>query len=213
MGYAEMAEDVRAAMRARGHRRYAAIGHSMGGKVAMMAALAGGDEIERLVVVDVAPGTYPVAYLPYVRAMRALDLASLARRSDADKALAGSVADPIERAFLLQNLVLNSGPPRWQLNLAAIEAALPMLSGFPTVPPGTAYRGPALFVAGATSDYLGPDRDADIRRFFPSAHVERIAAAGHWVHADQPDAFVDAVVPFLAGGLRRISRKVAANAD
>ncbi len=200
MGYAEMAEDVRAAMKARGHRRYALIGHSMGGKVAMMAALAAAAEIERLVVVDIAPVAFPAAHLAYVQAMRGLDLAAIARRGDADKALADAIPNPVERAFLLQNLVLNDGPPRWQLNLSAIETALPAaLSGFPAVAPEAVYRGPALFIAGGTSDYVRPDDDAKVRRLFPDARLLRIEEAGHWVHAEQPDAFLNAVLPFLAG--------------
>jgi esterase len=200
MDYAEMAEDVRAAMRTRGHPRYALIGHSLGGKVAMMAGLAAGEaEIERLVAVDIAPVAYPVGQLDYVQAMRGLDLAAIARRGDADRALAGAIPDPVERAFLLQNLVLNDGPPRWQPNLAAIEAALPALSGFPALPPDVAYRGPALFVAGAKSDYLRPEHEAEIRRLFTKAQLVRIAGAGHWVQADQPDSFVAAVSRFLAG--------------
>jgi pimeloyl-ACP methyl ester carboxylesterase len=199
MDYPEMAEDLRAAMRTRGHRHYALIGHSMGGKVAMIAALTGKAEIERLAVVDIAPVAYPLGHLAYVQAMRRLDLNAVVRRSDADTALAGAIPDPVERAFLLQNLVLNDGPPRWQLNLAAIETALLALSGFPAMPPGDVYSGPALFIAGETSHYIHPDDETEIRRLFPYAQILRIAEAGHWVHAEQPEAFVNVVVPFLTG--------------
>jgi pimeloyl-ACP methyl ester carboxylesterase len=199
MSYAEMVEDVRATMVARGHRRFALIGHSLGGKVAMTAALAYGADIERLIVVDMAPVPYPVVYLPYVQAMRGLDLAAISRRSEADARLATAIPDPAERAFLLQNLVLGSGPPRWQLNLAAIEQALPTLSGFSAMPPGSTYGGPALFISGENSDYLRPEHDAAVHRLFPNATLARIAGAGHWVHADQPEAFLDTVELFLAG--------------
>jgi len=80
MDYAEMAEDIRAGMAARGHRRYALIGHSMGGKVAMAAALADAAAIDRLIVVDVAPVAYSIPYQAYVQAMRRLDLATLAEK-------------------------------------------------------------------------------------------------------------------------------------
>src|SRR5579864_5791000 len=120
MDYAELADDVRATLQALGHRRFALLGHSMGGKAAMVAALRHAEDIERLVVVDIAPVAYPPRHLEYVRAMRALDLGRLTRRGEADSGLAAAVADPAERAFLLQNLVLNDGPPRWRLNLPAI---------------------------------------------------------------------------------------------
>lgn len=123
MDYPAMAADVQEAMRARGHPRYALLGHSLGGKVAMLAALSDGAAVERLVVVDIAPIAYPVAHLAYVRAMRGLDLSAVTRRGAADAALATAIPDASERSFLLQSLVFGDGAPRWQLNLAALEAA------------------------------------------------------------------------------------------
>jgi esterase len=199
MDYAEMADDVRAAMQARGHRRYRLIGHSMGGKVAMMAALAGPDAVERLVVVDIAPFAYAIPYLAYVQAMRRLDLAAITRRSDADTALAAAIPDPAERNFLLQSLVFADGAPRWQLNLEALETAMPVLAGFPTMSADATYAGPALFVAGEKSGYLRPQHEASIRALFPNAVVERIANAGHWVHVERPHEFLALVEGFLAG--------------
>jgi esterase len=203
MTYGEMAEDVRAAMTARGYPRYALVGHSMGGKVAMLAALLGGAAIERVAVVDIAPVAYPIGYATYVRAMRGLDLAAIARRSDADARLAAAVPDAGERSFLLQSLVLGDGPPHWQLNLAALEAALPALHGFPSPPsgttPGTTYDGPALFVAGGKSGYLRPEHEAAVRTLFPNAVVARIETAGHWVHIEQPELFLGLLTEFLAG--------------
>ncbi len=198
MDYAAMAEDVRATLDALGHRAFALIGHSMGGKVAMMAALARGAEVTRLVVVDIAPVSYAPRHLAYVRAMRDLDLAGISRRSMADARLAAAVPDAAERAFLLQNLVLENGQAAWRLNLAAIERAMPLLVGFPDLPAGVAYHGPALFVAGGRSDYLRPEYEPAIRRLFPAARIARIADAGHWLHAEQPQAFLDLVEPFLA---------------
>jgi len=198
MDYADMAEDVRATLDALGHRRFALIGHSMGGKVAMAAALAQGAAVERLVVVDIAPAPYPPAHLAYVRAMRALDLAGIRRRAEADARLATVVSDAAERAFLLQNLVFEAGQARWRLNLAAIEREMPLLAGFPAIPAGAAYRGPALFLSGGRSGYLRPGHEPEIRRLFPDARIARIADSGHWLHAEQPQAFLDIVEPFLA---------------
>jgi esterase len=199
MSYLEMADDVRATLRALGIDRYALIGHSMGGKVAMVAALRHGVEVERMVVVDIAPLRYQPRHLGYLRAMRAVDLSVIRRRAEADAALAAAVADAAERAFLLQNLVLDDGRARWRLNLAAIERAMPDLVGFPALPPGAVYRGPSLFVAGGRSDYLLPAHEPAIRKFFPDARIDRIGDAGHWLHAERPQAFLDLVEPFLAG--------------
>jgi pimeloyl-ACP methyl ester carboxylesterase len=203
MDYAEMAADVRATLNASGHRRFALLGHSMGGKVAMVLALGHGEDVERLVVVDIAPVAYQSHHLSYVRAMRALDLGAIKRRVEADARLALAIGDGAERGFLLQNLVFPSaaggGAARWRLNLAAIERAMPFLVGFPALPSAASYRGPALFVAGGRSDYLRAEHEAEIRRLFANAGIAGIADAGHWLHAEQPQAFLDIVEPFLAG--------------
>jgi esterase len=199
ISYSDMAEDVFATSRALGLGRFALIGHSMGGKAAMAAALAHPAEVERLVVVDIAPVAYAPGHLGYVRAMRALDLSAVRRRGDADAALADVVPGAAERAFLLQNLVFEAGGARWRINLAAIEQAMRELAGFPPQPPGAVYRGPALFVAGENSDFLLPAHEPAIKRLFPHARIARADNAGHWLHAEQPEAFLDLAAPFLAG--------------
>ena len=200
MDYAALAEDVRATLQALGHPRFALLGHSMGGKAAMILALAHDGAVERLIVVDIAPVAYQPRHLDEIRAMRRLDLGGLRRRAEADARLAPAVTDAVERAFLLQNLVFEDRAPHWRLNLAAIERGMPVLAGFPALPAGAAYPGPALFIAGARSDYLRPAHEPAIRRLFPAARVARVAAAGHWVHAEQPQAFLDLAEAFLAAG-------------
>lgn len=198
MAYDEMAEDVRASLRALGCSRFALLGHSMGGKIAMRAALRDPASVERLVVADIAPIAYRPHHLDMVRAMRGLDLAGLRRRAEADARLAQAVPDPAERAFLLQNLVFDDGAVRWRINLESIDRAMPDLVGFPPIPPGAIYDGPALFIGGARSDYLRPAHEPEIRRLFPKAQIAHIPEAGHWLHAERPQAFLDLVEPFLA---------------
>ena len=152
--------------------------------------------VERLVVVDIAPVIYRPHHLGLVQAMRALDLAGIGRRGEADAALAAAVPNAAERGFLLQNLVFDPAP-RWRLNLEAIEREMPVLAGFPEIAAGTVYPGPALFVAGSRSDYLLAEHEPAIHRLFPQVRIARIPEAGHWVHAEQPQAFLDIVEPFL----------------
>src|SRR5438067_5071887 len=190
MQYGELAEDVLAMLDERGCRRSALLGHSMGGKAAMLAALRDPEMVERVVVVDIAPVAYPVRHLAEVRAMRALELGAIQRRGEADRLLASAIPDAAERGFLLQNLLFEDGQARWRLNLEAIERAMPVLAGFPAVPDEAIYLGPALFVGGARSDYLLPEHEPAIRRLFPEAQIARVENAGHWVHAEQPAAFL-----------------------
>jgi pimeloyl-ACP methyl ester carboxylesterase len=199
MSYDGMVEDLRASLRARGIADAALLGHSMGGKVAMLMALLYPGEVDRLVVVDIAPAANPPNLLAYVRALRAVDLRGVTRRAEVDTRLVGAVPDPAERAFLLQNLVIGENGAHWRLNLEAIERGFPQIAGFPDLPAGIVYPGPALFVAGARSNYIHPEQEPGIRRLFRQARMIRIESAGHWVHAEQPQAFLQAVAPFLSG--------------
>ena len=197
MSYPEMAEDVLAFIRAHGIGEVALLGHSMGGKAAMLAALAEPGTIQRLVVVDVAPVAREPVLLAYAQAMAAVDLSRITRRNEVDPLLASAVPNPAERSFLLQNLVSEEGALRWRINLEAIQRDMAEIAGWPERLPAASYPGPALFVAGAKSDYIRPQDEPAIRRLFPSAEIVRIPGAGHWVHAEAPEAFLAAVKPFL----------------
>lgn len=199
MSYGIMVEDLRASLRARGIEHAALLGHSMGGKVAMLTALLHPAEVDRLVVVDIAPVRNPPDLLGYVQALRAVEPRGVTRRGAVDERLAEAIPDAAERAFLLQNLVIDDGKARWRLNLAEIERQFSCILDFPDLPAGNAYRGPTLFIAGARSGYIRAEQEPAIRRLFPQARIIRIAGAGHWVHAEQPEAFLKAVGPFLSG--------------
>ncbi|MBV9859725.1 MAG: alpha/beta fold hydrolase [Alphaproteobacteria bacterium] len=198
MSYPEMAEDVRHALAERGIERYAVLGHSMGGKAAMILALHGGASVERLVVVDIAPVPYRPHHLDLLQAMQALNLSSVHRRGEAEARLAAAIPDPGERAFLLQNLVFAEGRAHWRINLSAIGRAMPDLVGFPDLPRDARYDGPALFIAGSRSDYVLPEHEPAIRRLFPRSEIAHVENAGHWLHVEQPGAFLALVERFLA---------------
>jgi len=198
MTYDAMAEDVIALLRARAPGGGAALlGHSMGGKAAMLAALREPALVDRLIVADVAPAAYPPALGAYVQAMRDVDLGGVSRRAEADEHLKPRIPEPGIRAFLLQNLVQGPEGFRWRLNLPVLGRDMALISGFPEVPPGSSYAGPALFLRGERSDYVTAAHEPAIRRLFPHADIASIAGAGHWVHAEKPDAFLDAVSRFL----------------
>lgn len=203
MAYPDMAEDVLETLDARAALPCALIGHSMGGKVAMCAALTAPSAVSRLLVADIAPVPYAHAAEQgrYLAALTALDLRPGLSRAEADAALAGAVPDARVRGFLLSNL-LPGAVPRWRLNLPAIAAALPLLVGWPTLAEGR-YDGPALFLSGARSAYVRPEHRGAIRALFPRARFATLKDAGHWLHADDPDGFVAVTEAFLAAGMDR----------
>lgn len=193
-GYEELAVDLAAVIDAHGGRADM-LGHSMGGKAAMQLALTDGARLRRLVVADIAPVAYGHSQRHLVEAMQALELEGLSLRSEADRRLALSVPGEDVRAFLLQSLDLKATPVRWKLNLAALGAEMDRITGWP----GTIgqFGGPALFVAGAMSDYIRPEHHAPILAQFPAAEFTKIEGAGHWLHADRPREFEAVVKAFL----------------
>jgi pimeloyl-ACP methyl ester carboxylesterase len=193
-GYADLAADLAEVIEAIGAPADV-LGHSMGGKAAMTLALTRPALVRRLVVGDIAPVPYGHTQQGYIDAMRGLDLQGLATRGEADRRLAATVTEPGVRAFLLQSLDLKADPPRWRLNLDALEANMAAILGWPDT--GARFEGPTLFLAGATSDYIRPEHRAAIRAQFPAARIARVAGAGHWLHADRPEAVSATVRAFL----------------
>ena len=173
------------------------VGHSMGGKAAMVTALRSPELVDRLCVVDIAPVDYGGSgeFAGYVEAMEGLDLGALQRRADADEALRSSVPNRTVREFLLQNLRHEGDSWRWQVNLEVLGRDLDALSGWPAdrldgVAP---FGGPVLWLAGGDSDYVRGGQDAEMRRLFPRVRKVVVKGAGHWVHAQRPEVVVEAL--------------------
>lgn len=192
--YPEMAEDLAQVILAHGGQADV-LGHSMGGKSAMVLALTHGALVRRLVVADIAPVAYSHDQSQNVAAMAGLDLVGLANRADADQRLAKTIADPALRAFFLQSLDLHATPPVWRLNLEVLAMEAPKIIGWP----GTRgqFESRALFLSGAQSSYVLPEHRALILSQFPKAYFARIPGAGHWLHAEKPREFEETVRVFL----------------
>lgn len=203
-GYAEMADDLARLVETL-PGPVDVLGHSMGGKAAMVLALTRGDLVRRLVVADIAPVAYGHTQAHLVHAMMAMDLTGLTRRSEADRRLAAAVEDPATRAFLLQSLDLAADPPRWRLNLPVLLDQMDRITGWPGSDgrregdgvTGGAFAGETLFLTGALSHYVRPEHHQAIRALFPRAHFAGLPGAGHWLHADRPREFEAAVRVFL----------------
>jgi pimeloyl-ACP methyl ester carboxylesterase len=193
MSYLEMADDVLRLIEREGLSRPEVIGHSMGGKVAMALALMYPQQVGRLTVVDIAPVTYADRLSVFAEAMRAIGTLGVASREEARQRLAERVPDAEVVPFLMQNLVARNAHFDWRLNLAAILAAIPALCAFPSELRTLRFTRPVQVIAGGRSDYVTQADGAAFRPMFPQARVEVIEEAGHWVHADRPEAFVAAV--------------------
>jgi pimeloyl-ACP methyl ester carboxylesterase len=212
--YGDMAEFVAAELALLGDP-VTLVGHSMGGKVAMHLALRWPERLRALVVVDIAPTDYPESggrtddpdeeaspFAAFIAAMQAMDLDSLQSRDEADRALRSAVPSTMVRSFLLQSLVRDGvgadGGWRWRLNLETLARDLGELRRFPDPPPGATYDGPVLWIAGANSTYVLDSDRARMDELFPTTRLVRIKNAGHWVHSEQPEVFLETVRRFLA---------------
>ena len=177
------------------------VGHSMGGKAAMVLALRHPELVDRLCVVDVSPVAYAHGseFRGYVDAMQALDLSALENRGDAEAALAPAVPDPGVRSFLLQNLRREGSGWRWLPNLDVLGRDLDAVAGWPgdELAGATPYDRPVLWVAGATSRYVTDEHAPAMEALFPRVRRVTIKGAGHWVHSEQPEVFVEVLRRFL----------------
>jgi len=196
-GYRDLAADLAGVIEGLGGKADL-LGHSMGGKAAMALALTRGDLLRKLVVADIAPVAYGHSQNHLIAAMKALPLDEVQTRADADRLLGRGVRDDATRAFLLQSLdIRGENGPCWKLNLDVLQHEMDRITGWPEDLTGR-FDGPALFLAGETSDYVRPEARDIIRSFFPEAVIARIPGAGHWLHAEKPREFEAAVAAFLA---------------
>ena len=198
MNYPLMADDLAGFMQANGLSSGHVLGHSMGGKTAMQFALRYPACVDKLVVVDISPGAYPPLHRCILDALSSLDLASFQNRSQMDAALAPSIPESALRQFLLKNVVREPGGVfRWRINLPGICGNYDRL-GAALPADGASFDRPALFLRGEESDYLRDQDIALVRQLFLQAQLRAIPRAGHWVHVHAPEAFLRAVVEFLA---------------
>ena len=190
--YADMADDLAEVITGIG-APVDVLGHSMGGKSAMVLATKHSDKVNRLIVADIAPVAYTHTQIHLANAMLGLDPGAVHSRSEADLILSETIPEPSVRAFLLQSLDIKGH--RWKLNLDVLSKAMPQILGFPTL--DGQFTGPTLFLSGGNSDYVKLQHRPEIKRLFPTARFAKIPGAGHWIHAEKPREFEAAVRIFL----------------
>lgn len=195
--YLMMAEDLHAFMEDNWMYKAHILGHSMGGKTAMQFALLYPDMVDKLIVVDIGPKAYPGGHEQIIEALNGLDIKNLTDRKDADTELAKKIENYGIRQFLLKNLTREkTGGYRWKMNLPVLTKNYPFI--LENINSEEQFDGKVLFARGGNSNYIIDEDKEVIQAIFPNAQLETVTDAGHWVHAEQPDALYEMVSGFLA---------------
>lgn len=189
-----MMREVRRWMNAQGVGSAYILGHSLGGKVAMELALTSPEKVEKLVVLDIAPVTYPPHHQKVFQGLMAISPQGLSSRAEADKVLQEYVPEASVRTFLLKNLIKEDGKFRWRINLEDIHQNYSQINGANCS--GT-YNGDTLFVKGGGSNYIQEQYREQIAQRFPNTQLKIVSNTGHWLHAEKPGVVAKLVQNFL----------------
>jgi len=193
--YSEMAQDVADTLDAQGWADAILLGHSMGGKAVMQFALNNPRRVQALIVADMSPRAYPPHHDAILDALQAVKLDAISSRADADAAMAIHLDDVGIRQFLLKSLFrTEEGQFAWRFNLPVLAKDYAHILDSVT---GQPFRGPTLFITGGQSRYVQDKDKPLIRELFPFHEHVVLPGAGHWLHAEQPDAFYTEVNQFL----------------
>ena len=171
------------------------IGHSMGGKVAMVFSMAYPAVTDGMVSIDMAPKRYMRGHDDIFEALERVDL-NVGSRNEIDDVLAQGIADYGTRQFLMKNLSrrYDGNGFEWKMNLPVIKANYEDI--IDPIDTYNVYEGPALFIRGGKSNYILDEDKIHIKKLFPYAEFLTIEGAGHWVHADKPQETYNAIAEF-----------------
>ena len=194
--YEALVDDLKNYCEALGLKDIVLLGHSMGGKTAMLFAETYPELVSKLIVADISPRFYPIHHDAILEGLSSLDLKKMKSRGEADNQLAEYVSDFGTRQFLLKNLYWTENKElalRIKLdvlkeNVHEIGEALPTHAQF---------KNETLFLRGDKSEYIGLQDEVIIKNHFPNSKIVTISNAGHWLHAENPKDFFIEVMKFL----------------
>lgn len=193
--YDLMADDLHELLSEEGIEEFNLLGHSMGGKTAMRFAQKYPNRIQKLVVVDIGIKTYPSHHDSILKGLHAVDLNEMNSRSKAEEAMLPHIPSFGVRQFLLKNLYwIEKGKLAWRMNISVLEREMPNI--LKALPREEMFQ-PTLLIRGAQSDYILDEDLAEIEEVLVDMDLKTVENAGHWVHAEAPEEFMEAVLSFL----------------
>lgn len=194
--YEVLAEDIRRYLLEHEMQEADILGHSMGGKTAMQLACSYPEMVSSLIVADIAPKYYPPHHDYILKGLQALRPEDLTSRTDADKALSAHIRDWGIRQFLLKGLYWKEKEQlAFRFNLDILADRMNEIGE--SIGSTERYEGPTLFIRGSRSEYVQEQDLPQIRNHFPNAQLRTVDDAGHWLHAENPDQFMEFSLAFL----------------
>ncbi|MDT7830881.1 alpha/beta fold hydrolase [Flavobacteriaceae bacterium S356] len=172
------------------------LGHSMGGKTAMLFAVEYPELIHKLLIADISPRAYEPHHNEILAALNSVDFSVQKTRQLVDEKLSELIPEMGVRQFLLKNVFWREkGQLDFRFNLSSLTENNPEIGQ--ALPSFTSYEGPTLFLAGGNSGYITKEEKPTIKAHFPNSNIVIIPKAGHWLHADNPEFFFELVMKFL----------------
>jgi len=206
--YQDMVDDLSLFFKNHHINKATLLGHSMGGKLAMMFAAEYPELITGLIVADIAPKNYNSENKPFktvlqhemiLGLMEELNLVTVTSRKEIDYFLSEKLKNSTLRQFLIKNIHRDKeGYFEWKINVPVLKHALDSITSdvnsdwFADRQPILNY--PVTFIRGLNSDYISDQDFIAIKEIYPEARLIDIPDAGHWLHAEQPEKFVEAVL-------------------
>jgi esterase len=195
-GYEIMAQDVFDYCKANSLEAINVIGHSMGGKTAMLFAASYPDMVKKLIVADIGPKFYPQHHQPILAGLNAVDFSTKPSRSEVEAVLTQYIPDFGTRQFLMKSLYWQEpGQLAFRFNLSVFNEKMDEI-GVP-LPEGLVFNKPTLFIRGGNSNYILDSDFENIKLQFPVATIKTILGVGHWLHAENPKMFHQLASSFL----------------
>lgn len=195
--YELMAEDLLEYLDAKNIESAHILGHSMGGKVAMLFAVLNPSRCSSLIVADIAPKAYEPHHQEVIEALEGLDLEAINSRREAQENF-GPKLELGVRQFLLKSLYWEEKSKlNWRFNLPVIVREIQKVGE--GLAANAYFDRPTLFLRGGDSWYIADSDQSEIESHFPQAEIVTIPKAGHWLHAQEPELFFEAVTEFLSG--------------
>ena len=194
--YEIMAQDILDYCKANNLEKVNIIGHSMGGKTAMLFAAKHPEIIEKIIIADIGPKFYPQHHQTILEALNAVDFTKKPSRNEVEEIVSQYVTDYGTRQFLLKSLYWQeSGQLAFRFNLAVFNKKIEEI-GKP-LPVNAIFNKPTLFIRGGNSNYILNDDFENIEKHFPNSRIETIPNVGHWLHAENPKKFYEIASSFL----------------